>query len=394
MSTRSLKHHAQRAGLLYEQRCQLQQQPLISAKALEHTEDHLMIHLHVLSFAPELCPKDQDRSGCFVNLNLNFLAGNEISAECIRCYLGKEETRQGAIDALCVTPQLCSFDDLQRLYQQDEGLRAVLFNLWRLRRDKVPAGLISAAELQRQQTELQVAALDYATSWDVFSGELFKKYYQGLGSGQLSNRPAGKLLVCAFRGMLLRGSDDFIKPLWRAIETEDDPETLIQLLEIGAIAGVYGIEDLIAQKSAQHPDVAARLLAIHGSKAAIDKLLQLPHREEHEVQLEAAWQWLSGKHLKIDPHLRLVQPESAEQSGSSRHWWYAIRPTLEDGQRLIFGQVMTAKLVESAIINWTGQFSTSLIPLLSWLQKRPVNLSAQSLLRTKRVMLVVNGGSA
>ena len=161
--------------------------------------------------------------------------------------------------------------------------------------------------------------------------------------------------------MLLRGSDDFIKPLWRAIETEDDPETLIQLLEIGAIAGVYGIEDLIAQKSAQHPDVAARLLAIHGSKAAIDKLLQLPHREEHEVQLEAAWQWLSGKHLKIDPHLRLVQPESAEQSGSSRHWWYAIRPTLEDGQRLIFGQVMTAKLVESAIINWTGQFSTSLI---------------------------------
>ncbi len=393
MTTPALKHHALRALLLYEQCWQMQQQPLISSKALARTEQQLMIHLHVLSFRPELWPKQQDNAGCFIKLTLNYLSDQQTDPETVCRYLENPETRQGAFAALCITPEICPFTTLQQIYQRHEGLRTELFDLWRLRRDKVPAGLVSAAELQKQNIDLQLAALNYASTCDAFGTELFRKYYQGLSSGQLHNRPDGKILACAFRGTLLRGSNDFIKPLWRAIETENDPLALVRLLEIGAIAGIAGIEQLIAQKAAQMPAVAARLFGLHGSIAAIDRLLLLPVYDDYSEQIQAVWQWLSGQHLKIEPHLRLINPDAEDNHDSARHWWSVIRPTLRDDQRLLFGQVMSAELITDTLPYWAGQFSRNLLPLLSWQQKKSLDFSLHDQFTARRLFSTKEGGA-
>lgn len=387
MNVMFLSTHLDSALALYRQRCQQQQAALVDAQVMARQEKLLWTHLHVVSRCTPLEMEPAKEAEFFVDLAARFLSPSaETQQEGYDLALSLlQETgppRQGAFKALALLPPPEKDSGLLELYRQNKSLRPLLFDLWREQSWPVPAGLVSVAELRGHDNELQIAALRYAASQPKIGLELFTAYYQGLLSGAARPEKSGHLLATALWGGLLRGEQRLAKPLWRCIESETEPADLYHLLRLGAIMALPEIISVIKHYGEQHPEAAAELLALHGTNPALQALKDLSQGDEVPPGVVDAWQWVSGKRLFPVPRLRVVSSEGVpappQAPNSIEHWWQH-RPQLEEGQRLLMGEVFSTEHLIRQCRSWGGRFSGNLLDLLSYATGSPLGVTAKAL---------------
>ncbi len=391
MPALKLDIHQTAARSLYEQRCLYLKAPLITGHLLHITELDMMRHIEVLRHCQNSWPKVQTPADVFVQA-IGQPATQRDSTWLTSLLQEPGPLQEAAIDALCWQPDLLATADLVELYQQRAGLRSQLFDLWRHRRDQIPAGLTSAAELRSQNIELQTRALRYAASRKEIGQELFIPYFRDLNNVTAERQISGKLLATALWGSLLRGTGHLYEPLWRGIEREREPDALYRLLRIGALLATPQLPDVIRQYAKEQPAKAAELLALHGTKSAIDTLADLSPPPDVETDFQAAWLWISGEYLHVEPRLQLVGKQESTPVTSAQNWWKQQRATLEGEQRLLFGLPLSLERVRTLACQWAGRYSINLLDLLAYLQKQPVTATERIPLRTKQQLLTKSGG--
>jgi hypothetical protein len=387
MMLTNLSTHLDSALAQYRQRCQQEQTALVDAQMMARQERLLFIHLHYLSRCAPLEREPAKEADYFVDLAARFLApsaevrqgGYELSLSLLQ---ESGPARQGAFQALALLPPPEKDSGLQDLYKRDKSLRPLLFDLWREQSWPVPAGLVSVAELRGHDNELQIAALRYAASQPKIGLELFTAYYQGLLSGAARPDKSGHLLATALWGGLLRGEQRLAKPLWRCIESETVPEDHYHLLRLGAIMALLEIIPVLKHYGEQHQEAAAELLALHGTESAIHALKDLSLGDETPPGVIDAWQWVSGMRLFAGPRLRVVSSEGEAvpppAPNSIEHWWQH-RPQLEEGQRLLMGEVFSTDHLIRQCRTWGGRSSGNLLDLLSFATGSPLGVTAKAL---------------
>jgi hypothetical protein len=383
----NISTHLDSALGLNRQRCQQEQTALVDAQMMARQERLLFIHLHYLSRCAPLEREPAKEVEFFVDLAARFLApsaevrqeGYELSLSLLQ---ESGPARQGAFQALALLPPPEKDSQLLDLYKQNKALRPLLFDLWREQAWPVPPGLVSVAELRGHDTELQIAALRYAASQPKIGLELFTAYYQGLLSGAARPDKSGHLLATALWGGLLRGERKLAKPLWRCIESETVPEDHYHLLRLGAIMALPEIIPVIKHYGEQHPEAAAELLALHGTESAIHALKDLSLGHETPPGVIDTWQWVSGMRLFAGPRLRVVSSEGEAVSppapNSIENWWQH-RPQLEEGQRLLMGEVFSTDHLIRQCRTWGGRYSGNLLDLLSFATGSPLGVTARAL---------------
>ena len=389
MTIHFLASHEESAQALYVQRCFLQQQPLVDASMLAGLEQRLFIHLHVLAHRPQTSANPTDEGETFVCLASQLLsrdrqrrlAGYE---QAVTCLAEGGAVQQGAFQALALVSIPAEGQQLLELYRETPHLRALLFQLWQEQSYAVPAALTSAAELRGLDPHLQVAALQYASRQAGSGLDLFAPYLQGWQGDSRPAATSGLILAAALWGARLHGDRTTDKHLWRCIETESEPEAFYQLLRLGAMTAEPKLVEVIRHYAAKHPERAAELLALHGTREAIDALLSLTPQLKDPALSAQIWRWVSGTDLQVSPHLQLV----TEQTGADRQngptvWWNKHRDRLAVGQRLLMGRQLDIPWVRQQCLNWAGRFSHHLLDLLAYLQGAPVGISA-NVLQVKR----------
>ncbi|ABA90061.1 hypothetical protein Pcar_2826 [Syntrophotalea carbinolica DSM 2380] len=387
MNVPLLSTHYDSALALYRQRCQQQQAALVDAHVMARQEKLLWTHLHVLSRCAPLEMEPAKEAEFFVDLVSRFLSPSaEMQQEGYELALSllqkSEPGRQGAFQALALLPPPEKDARLLDLYRQDKTLRPLLFDLWREQSWPVPAGLVSVAELRGHDNELQIAALRYAASQPKIGVELFTAYYQGLLSGGARPEKSGHLLATALWGGLLRGERNLAKPLWRCIESETNPDDLYHLLRLGSIIALPEIIPVIKHYSGQHPESAAELLALHGTGPALQTLKDLSQGEEIPPGAVDAWKWVSGRRLLPGPRLHVVptagESEAPPALNTIEHWWQH-RLQLEEGQRLLMGEVFSTDHLLQQCRAWGGRYSDHLLDLLSFITGSPLGVTGKAL---------------
>jgi hypothetical protein len=387
MNVPNLSTHLDAALALYRQRRQQQQATMVDAEFVARQEQQLRSHLHVLSRCAPLAMTPVKEADHFIDLSARMLALST-TVRLKGCDLalsqlgGPGPARQGAFQALALVPPPETDDRMLELYRQNKALRPLLFDLWREQARPVPPGLVNVAELRGHGTALQIAALRYAASQPAIGIELFGTYYQGLFSGAARPDKSGHLLATALWGGLLRGERKLAKPLWRCIESETDPANLYHLLRLAAIMALPEIIPVLKHHGEQHPESAAELLALHGTETALQALMDLSRTGEDRPGVLDAWQWVSGKRLVPGPHLKVAPPEGetavSPAPDTIAHWWRQHAP-LEDGQRLIMGEILTNGHLVRRCRAWAGRFSRNLLDLLSYTIGSPLGVSADAL---------------
>ncbi len=393
MSVLKLDIHQTTALALFDQRQLYLQQPLVEAQLLLISELDLMCHLQVLRDCQSQWPQAQDPAAIF----LQALGQNPEQQDpdwlCETLLAGGPE-QQALVTALCWQPSLRTTAELVELYQQQSELRPLLFDLWRHRRDQIPTGLTSAAELRSQAISLQSAALRYAASRPEIGHDLFLPYFRDLHSAAPGRDIPGQLLATALWGSLLRGTGRIYETLWRSIERENEPAALYQLLRLGALLATPELPDVLRQYAKEHPAEAAELLALHGTKGAIDTLADLSPTTAAEPAFQAAWLWVSGDQLQVEPRLQLVGKQPPSNRPSAQDWWHSQRDQLSGEQRLLFGQPLTLERVRVLAGLWGGRYSANLLDLLAWLQKAPVSATERIPFSQRLRLLNSQGGQA
>ena len=382
--------HQTAARALYDQRHLYLQQPLIEAHLLIITETDMMRHLQVLRYCQSSWPQAKSSADVFLQA-LGQPATERDPAWLASLLLDPGQQQRALADALCWQPTLLSTTELVELYQQHSTLRPLLFDLWRHRRDQIPAGLTAAAELRSQDIELQTTALRYAASCKEIGRELFMPYFRELNSSAAARNISGKLLATALWGSLLRGTGQLYEALWRGIESENDPQALYGLLRIGALLATPDLPDVIRQYAKEQPAKAVELLALHGTRRAIDTLAELTAPPEAEIDFQAAWLWVSGKQLHIEPRLQLVGKQEDPTLPSAHDWWQQQRSLLEGEQRLLFGQPLSLEGLKNLSAQWAGRYSINLLDLLASLQKEPVAATERIPMRQRQRLLAGQG---
>jgi hypothetical protein len=387
MNVPNLSTHLDAAMALYFRRRQQQQAALVDAEFMARQEALLWSHLHVLARCAPLEMTPAQEADHFIDLTTRMRAPSATVHQegCDLALSLLAETgpvRQGAFQALALTPPSGTDDRLLDLYRQNKALRPLLFDLWREQAQPVPAGLVSVAELRGHDTALQIAALRCAASQPAIGIELFSAYYQGLLSGASRPDKSGHLLATALWGGLLRGERKLAKPLWRCIESESEPVDLYHLLRLAAIMALPEIIPVLKHHAEQHPESAAELLALHGTEAALQALMDLSRTGEDRPGVLDAWQWVCGRRPVSGPQLHMVPPEGAAAElpapDTIAHWWQQHTP-LEDGQRLIMGDILSTEHLIRQCRAWAGRFSRNLLDLLSYTIGSPLGVTAEAL---------------
>lgn len=386
--------HRDSALALYRQRAHLQHQPLVDAHFLGRQEQLLFTHLHVLAHTNQTASEPGKEEETFLYLMQLLLSPQEQRRQqgveqALDCLIAGGAKQQGAFQSLSLLPKVCEQKRLLQLYQETPSLRMLLFQLWQEQQNPVPPALTSVAELRSADPDLQLAALNYAASIPDSGRDLFTPYFQGLNSG--INRPenSGRLLATALWGAVLRGMDGLTNPLWRGIESEVDPDALYHLLRLAAIMADPELIPIIQQYAKQHPQRSAELLAIHGSREAIEALLSLSCQQNETPQLRAVWQWISGRQLTIPPTVQLVTANAPtpHREGTIHHWWAGMCSQMQPQDRLLMGKKLTPQHVHKQALQWAGSFSNHLLDLLSFVQGRPTGISARALQTTRQTAL-------
>ncbi len=382
-----LSTHRDTALTLYRQRCTLQQQTVVEADLLAHNEQQLWTHLHVLSGGSTESQPPENAADAFVDLTCRFLSADtsmrEPAYDQALDLLGQTgPLQEGAFHALSLLPPPEADTRMLELYRQKPELRPSLFDLWREQSRTIPTALVSVAELRSHNTALEIAALRYAASRPHIGLELFAAYYQGLLSGAKRPEKSGHLLATALWGGLLRGEQNLAKPLWRCIESESDDDSLYHLLRLGAIIADPNIVPMLQKFAEKNPDAAAELLALHGTEAALQALLDLSQASKPSAGVLEVWHWVGGRNLTVTPRLRLVQPDRKSTPQLSPHsvelWWQEHHKQLREGKRFLFGETFCLKNLFRQSSRQAGRFGNNLLDLLSYRLGCPIGVTANA----------------
>lgn len=387
MNVPYLSNHTDSALALYRWRSLQQKAALTDAGLVARNELLLLTHLHVLCRCAPLSMRPKKEADYFIDLAARLLSPSE-SIQQEGCDLALsllEESGppcRAAFQALSLFPPPEADERLMDLYREKKSLRPLLFDLWREQARPVPAGLMNVAELQGNDTDLQIAVLRYAAGRPGIGIELFSAYYKGLLSKAGRPEKSGHLMAAALWGGFLRGEQNLAKPLLRSIESETDEKSMYHLLRLAAIMALPDTIAIFKHYGKEHPEEAAELLALHGTESALEALAEFGISDELPPGVLDAWHWVSGRPLVAGPRLRLVPEEAQGDPGPSpgtiEHWW-RHRPALEEGRRLLMGEILSTGHLIRQCRDRAGRFSRNLLDLLSFTIGSPLGVTANSL---------------
>lgn len=357
----------------------------IDAAVVARHERLLRLHLHVLARCePEFPAKGA--AEVFVGL-ASHLSSPETQVRSEGYRLAYELLArggvhaEGAFAALSLFPEYDPFTPLD-LYRTHEALRPVLFDLWREQERAVPVALLSRAELQGDDT-LQLAALGYAAGQPAIGIELFRSYYQPLQTS-VGPRVSGKLLTAALWGGMQRGERDTGRLLRRGIEGEADPQTRLELLRLGALSADPELLPVLRQLLQERPEQGARLLALHGTREAVDLLVEALASAATLAGVAQSWPRVSGERLPQTARLRVVGEGDSPGQGSmpdaaaASTWWLKRRPSLKEEERLLYGAAATLPHLLRLAGTRAGAAGRDLLDLLALQLGRPLGVTAHT----------------
>ncbi|MEN8141286.1 MAG: hypothetical protein ABFR97_08705 [Thermodesulfobacteriota bacterium] len=384
--------HKSDAIALYKQRLALLAETEVEARRLANLERRLRLHLHVLGQIPssaEQKPPSQE-ADTFVFLASGLSSANRQTKEqtfsqACKWLVDNGPEAAGAYAALAYISPEDPDNALTSIYREQAKLRPQLFKLWRKQRSQeVEPGLINRAELQNRDHDLQGAALAFAAENKQVGVELFRSYYKGLTAAHSAKPPALEVMAKALWGGLLRGDVEAAPALRRAVELESDPSRLGELLRLGALIGDEKLLPVLASHQEQKPAQGTRLLALHGSRAAMEIIIDCLQQPATADYAAKAWQWLTGTPLAGKPRLHLVDDE---EQGSSKTrpdheaataWWLEHKESVPQGQRWFRGKALDRQGLLSAATTQAGQAGRDILNLLALQTGEPLGVSPEA----------------
>lgn len=347
---------------LYRRRGHLLAEALADGDLLERTEQRLCLHLHVLAQAGDDAAAPAGAVDAFRRVGTAILRKRPAAyADALAIAAAGGEEAAGAWQALALMPprQATLLIDL---YQQHQGLRAPLFDLWHRHGADVPDGVLNRACLQRDDPALQVAALRYAAARPHTGVDVFRPYYR-----ERFLPPA--MVVAALWGGLRRGDDAAAEALNRVLGGEEEATAVRSVLRLMALAGGRHHLPVLRERARLHPEDGVPLLALAGYPEVMPDVLHALERPESADAAVQAWFWLTGQPLPTRPRLEVATAGGARGGGVrpdaewAAGWWHGRRDRFPPDARLLFGDPMSAHSVARACGAWAGRRSEDLLDL-------------------------------
>lgn len=383
MNVFKAQSHWDSAVALYRQRDLERAMPELDASAVDLREKRMRLHLHVLGRCdwPDL--EEEGAPAVFVMLARRMSSPDpEIRQEgytlaCEKLAEGGAD-REGAFAALALFPEHQS-DSLLDLHVKTPALRPFLFDLWREQSYSVPAELLDPDELNKSDEATRVAGVSYAAEQSSVGIEFFRLYYQAR-----SNEAAftGRLLAVALRGALLRGDEDALPILRRCAQRESDPHTLFELLRLAALVADRESLPMLRDFMQTYPAQGAHLLALYGTREAIDMLLEGLASAATMDAAASAWKIVIGESLPAKTRLQVVGAKAGEGQGLmpdaevARQEWRTRREKIPSGGRILYGDPVTLPHLYALASTKAGQIGTDFLDMLALRLGRPLGVVA------------------
>ena len=336
--------------------------------------------------------KAKDAATAFISLASRIVSEvnneelHEIYDEAITLLDDDGEVSKGAFDALTLYPP-AQTDWMIRHYKNQASLRARLFKLWSAQGALLPSGLFNQAELQSQELELQLSALNYAANCDSYGKEIFSAYYRSLNQSS-SNRVDPRLLVPAIWGALIRGDRESSMALCIAIEQVDDREVAHELLRMLALTGSEEGLPVILTYAERYPDRGYPLLALLGIPTVVEPIIRGMEKAETLQAAYMAWLMLTQVRLPQRPRLMLVDKNlQAEAEAVESYedemipdvtlavkWWESHMQQWRQSRRWFAGAPMTIESLSLAVTERIGVAVEDALALLELHLRRPLGL--------------------
>ncbi|MFV1992450.1 MAG: hypothetical protein ACC635_00985 [Acidiferrobacterales bacterium] len=387
-----LETHMEVAAALYRQRKLWQKQAEVGSHSMANLEHRQRVHVHVLShitdpdeavpekeheiyvyLARRLQSDDQDTQNIAYDLAREFLAGNSVQ-------------QQASYLALLDYPQ-SSNEDLVKLFNTNEEVRPVLFNLWRDQSVVIDPAIVNAA-VNHTNPEIASAALRYAAGKKEFGMDIFRNSLASLSSVQEEFSTEADRLVPGLWGALLRGDADINRKIRMAIE-KNASENNEEIIRLAALSGDEELYQFVEAWAVSHPNPGLHLLALTGRKQAAKFLLEYLESGREAELASRSWAWLTGQNLSMVPRMQLVGddktvPESAAEVplvpdySQAATWWHQHKDIWLDEIRKISGEVFSEYYLLKRARQLCGLNGQDLRELLALSCGEPLSISSNA----------------
>lgn len=382
--------HQEITGALYRQRKLWLGQEMTDSHSLASLEHRQRVHIHVLSNVidpdEEVPVKEHD---LFVYLAARMQSkdpdvrdkGYVLAMECI---VGDSVQQAAACQALLYYPPTDN-KELVKLYQADEEVQPVLFNLWRDQSVRIDRAIVNAA-VNSSRAELAASALRYASENFEIGRDIFNVHTDRLIEEQHRSDQNEALIEAALWGNMLRGDPDIHRKIRLAIEstTESSNQSFIRLAALSGAQDLYPIVEAWAQSQ---PEPGLIYLALTGRKEAAQVLLEFLQTGRESEAAAAAWNWLTGETLVMVPRMKIVSDDADKTMetesdvpvqpdySQAESWWQENKDQWKNGARKISGCDISAQNLVDQVKHICGIYGKYYRDLLALELGRPLGVS-------------------
>jgi hypothetical protein len=379
--------HLESAQALYRQRLGWLALPCVSMQAMLDLEHRLRVHLHVLSRCTDPGAESPDEApALFVDLAARLCAPDDaVRREAVALGCGKLEQpgppADAARDALALYAQANAEEALQATFRDAPEARAAVLEILWAQGMALPSRFFEPATLTALPPEVHAAALRHAARNGEAKLAVFQPYYLLVAFDDGADRTPAEVLQAALWGGLLRGDPDAPDAARAALGHENDPAARGALLRLLALVGDPDAVGLLEAHMDYDSEQALHLLALHGTRRAVDVIVGALDDPRHAQAAAEAWRLVSGETLPRRPRLSVVGGPSGESNvgelpepGPARAAWRLKAPGLRASDRWHGGERLTPRLLVDRLLQEAGAGSVDRLDLLCALLGRPVGL--------------------
>lgn len=380
--------HLQSAKALYRQRLGWLDLPVVAMPAMLDLEHRLRVHLHVLSRSVD---PDEGEPGeapdLFVHLAARLAAPDEAlrkAAVELACEKLAEPgpMAEAARDALVLFPRAESQEILQAAFREAGEARLALLDIMWAHGMSLPPRFFEPANLTALPPDVHAAALHHAARNPETRRSLFQPYYLLVALDDGADRTPPDVLRAALQAGLVLGDPDAPDAARTTLERETDLGARGALLRLLALAGDPGVVGLLKDHIDFDPPEALALLALHGGRRAVQRIVDALDDPRCAQAAAEAWTRVSGETLPRKPRLSVVGAPAADggsagelpEAGPARASWRLKAPGLAGADRWHGGERLSVQGLVDRLQAEAGAQSLDRLDLLAVLLGRPVDL--------------------
>lgn len=396
-----LDTHLEVAAALYRQKKLWLKQAEVGSHSMASLEHRQRVHIHVLSYTidpNEAVPEKEHELYVYLARRLQSNdqgIRNQAYDLTLELLVGNNSQQQASCQALLNYPQSTN-EKLVNLFQTNEEVQPVLFNLWRDQSIFIDMAIVNAV-VNHSNPEIASAALHYAAGKKEFGLDIFQAALASLFSENEQFSIATDSLVSALWGSMLRGDPEINRKISTAI-AKTPSENSEAIIRLAALSGDDELYQLVEAWAVSHPGPGLHLLALTGRKQAANVLLDYLENGRETVLAAHAWTWLTGQQLPMVPRMKLVSDDGKSAPGAALDvplipdsslavsWWQQHKDHWQDEARKISGEQFSEYFLLKRAKQVCGLVGQDLKDLLVLSLGEPLSISSNTWIIKQEVL--------